>query len=82
MRNETERVRGWVGSMYVAGSLFYIGGHEHHCRFLNRTDSEGWGVDLCGEDTTQGNREQLSHNDMTVMGLHRAIVELEFSYVH
>ena len=28
------------------------------------------------------NREQLSHNDMTVMGLHRAIVELEFSHVH
>ena len=41
MRNETERVHGWVGSMYVAGSLFYIGGHGHHCRFLNRTDSEG-----------------------------------------
>ena len=41
MRNETERVRGWVGSMYVAGSLFYIGGHGHHCWFLNRTDSEG-----------------------------------------
>ena len=41
MRNETERVRGWVGSMYVAGNLFYIGGHGHHCRFLNRTDSEG-----------------------------------------
>ena len=41
MRNETERVRGWGGSMYVAGSLFYIGGHGHHCRFLNRTDSEG-----------------------------------------
>ena len=35
-----------------------------------------------GGDTTQGNREQLSHNDMTVMGLHRAIVELEFSHVH
>ena len=41
MRNETERVRGWVGSMYVAGSLFYIGGHGHHFWFLNRTDSEG-----------------------------------------
>jgi len=41
MRNETERVHGWVGSMYVAGSLFYIGGHGNHCRFLNRTDSEG-----------------------------------------
>ena len=41
MRNETERVRWWVGSMYVVGSLFYIGGHGHHCRFLNRTDSEG-----------------------------------------
>ena len=55
MRNETVRVRGWVGSMYVAGGLFYIGGHgyhcrflvttdsesEYHCRFLNRTDSEG-----------------------------------------
>ena len=27
VRNETERVHGWVGSMYVAGSLFYIGGH-------------------------------------------------------
>ena len=25
--------------------------------------------------------EQLSHNDMTVMGLHRAIVELKFSHV-
>ena len=41
MRNETERVRGWVGSMYVADSLFYIWGHGHHCQFLNRTDSEG-----------------------------------------
>jgi len=35
-----------------------------------------------GEDTTQGNREQLSHNNMTVMGLHTAIVEHEFSHVH
>ena len=41
MRNETKRVRGWVGSMYVADSLFYIWGHGHHCQFLNRTDSEG-----------------------------------------
>ena len=41
-----------------------------------------WGVDLWGKDTTQGNREQLSHNDMIVMGLHSAIVELEFSHVH
>ena len=40
MRNETVRVCVWVGSMYVAGDLFYIGGHGHHCRFLNRTDSE------------------------------------------
>ena len=40
--NEAERVRGWVGSMYVAGSLFYIGGHGHRCRFLNRTDSESY----------------------------------------
>ena len=35
-----------------------------------------------GGDTTQGNREQLSHNDMTVMGLHTTIVELEFSHVN
>ena len=26
MRNETVRVRGWMGSMYVADDLFYIGG--------------------------------------------------------
>ena len=32
---------GGLGSMYVAGSLFYIGGHGHHYWFLNRTDSEG-----------------------------------------
>ena len=42
MINETERVHGWVGSMYVADSLFYIGGHGHHYRFLNRTDSESY----------------------------------------
>ena len=42
MSNETERVCGWVGSMYVAGSLFYIWGHGHHCWFLNRTDSENY----------------------------------------
>ena len=41
MRNETVRVRGWVGSMYVAGGLFNIGVHGHHCLFLNRIDSEG-----------------------------------------
>ena len=55
MRNEIVIVCGWVGSMYVSDSLFYIGGHghhcwflvttdsesEYHCRFLNRTDSEG-----------------------------------------
>ena len=40
MRNETVRVRGWVGSMYVAGGLFYIGGLGHHCRFSFTTDSE------------------------------------------
>ena len=28
MRNETERVCGWVGSMYVAGGLFYIEGMD------------------------------------------------------
>ena len=28
MRNETERVHGWVGSMYVARSLFSIGGMD------------------------------------------------------
>ena len=28
MRTETVRVRGWVGSMYVAGGLFYIGGMD------------------------------------------------------
>ena len=41
-----------------------------------------WDADLWREDTMQGNREQLSHNDMTVMGLHTSIVELEFSYIH
>ena len=28
MRTETVRVRGWVGSMYVASGLFYIGGMD------------------------------------------------------
>ena len=40
MRNETVRVREWVGSMFVVGSLFYIGGMDITAGFLSRTDSE------------------------------------------
>jgi hypothetical protein len=51
-------------------------------RVEERTQLYDWGTDHVREDTSQGNWEQLSHNDMTVMGLHTTIVKLKFSHVN
>jgi hypothetical protein len=37
--------------------------------------------DLHRKDTPKSNREQLSHNDMAVMGLHEAHVEFQLFHV-